>query len=330
MNRPIVTSLIALATAAASWQLALTTVSARSGIAATQSETPQRTNDGHPDFHGYWTNDTFTPLERAPELAGKEFFTEAEAAAEFKKRQDRYLAQPKNDVHYDDAIWQNETYDKEPNRRTSLIFDPPNGRVPPLTAEGARRLAARVKAQEAGPADGAEIRSLAERCISWGNVGPPMLPPTYNANLQILQTSNSVIIVHEMIHDVRPIRLDRPAHLPSRIRLLAGDSIGRWEGETLVVDTTNFTDKTNFRGPPRSTRQDIYASEALHVVERFTPIDANRIKYQFTVDDPTTWTSKWSGEIPLRRFEGPLFEYACHEGNYGLPGILRGARALEK
>ena len=293
MNRLFVMSLlgVAIATAAllASARVAARTVAAGS---AAQRETPQRTSDGHPDFHGYWTNDTFTPLERAPELGNKEFFTEAEAAAEFKKRNDRYLAQPKNDVHYDDALWQAETYDKEPNLRTSLIFDPPNGRVPPLTPEGTKRLAARVKAQAAGAADGPEIRSPAERCISWGNVGPPMLPPTYNANLQIMQTRNQVIIFHEMIHDTRVIPLDGRAHLTPAIRKLAGDSIGHWEGETLVVDTTNFTDRTNFRGPPRSTRQDIYASDTLHVVERFTPVNANRILYRFTVDDPATWTSR--------------------------------------
>jgi hypothetical protein len=313
MHRPLVASVLGLMITAAGARLAPTTLAA-----------------GQPDFHGYWTNATFTPLERAPELGTKEFFTEAEAAAEFKKRQDRYLGQSKTDVHYDDAIWQGETYDNEPNLRTSLIYDPPDGRLPPLTPDGAQRLAARVKAQQAGPADGPEIRSLAERCISWGNVGPPMLPPTYNANLQILQTATQVIIYHEMIHDARIIPLDGRRHLPPKIRQLAGDSVGRWDGNTLVVDTTNFTDRTNFRGAPRSTRQDIYASDALHVVERFTMTAPNRIRYQFTVDDPAIWTRSWSGEIPLRRFDGPLFEYACHEGNYGLANILRGARAREK
>jgi hypothetical protein len=157
-----------------------------------------------------------------------------------------------------------------------------------------------------------------------------MLPPTYNANLQILQTRDEVIISHEMIHDTRVIPLDGRPHLPRSIRLLAGHSGGHWEGETLVVDTTNFTDKTNFRGPPRSTRQDIFATDSVHVVERFTLVDPNRIRYEFTVTDPATWTSPWSGEVPLRRFDGPLFEYACHEGNYGLPNILRGARAEQR
>jgi hypothetical protein len=332
MNRSVVIALLGFAIAASNAQVAPTVDAVQATIA---SPVPRRgslprTADGHPDFHGYWTNDTFTPLERPPELADKEFFTEAEAGAELKKRLERYLGQSKSDVHYDDAIWQGETYEKEPNRRTSLIFDPPNGHIPALTADASKRLAARVKAQQRGPADDPEIRSLAERCISWGNVGPPMLPPTYNANLQILQTRTHVIIFHEMIHDARIIPLDARPHLPPTVRRLAGDSVGHWEGDTLVVDTTNFSDKTNFRGAPRSTRQDIYASDALHVVERFTRTDPNRIQYQFTVEDPATWTRSWSGEVPLRRFEGPLFEYACHEGNYGLANILRGARTLEK
>jgi hypothetical protein len=313
MHRSLIVSVVGIMIVAAGSRLAPTTLAAE-----------------HPDFHGYWTNATFTPLERAPELGTKEFFTEAEAAAEFKKRLDRYLGQSKTDVHYDDAIWQGEAYDNEPNLRTSLIYDPPNGRLPPLTPDAEKRLAARAKEQQAGPADGPEIRSLAERCIAWGNVGPPMLPPTYNANLQIMQTAQQVIIYHEMIHDARIIPLDGRRHLPASIHMLAGDSVGHWEGNTLVVDTTNFTEKTNFRGAPRSTRQDIYASNTLHVVERFTLTEPNRIRYQFTVDDPATWTRSWSGELPLRRFDGPLFEYACHEGNYGLGNILRGARAREK
>jgi hypothetical protein len=295
-----------------------------------QPPTAPRTGARPPDFQGYWTNDTFTPLERPGELADKPFFTEAEAKLELKTRLDRYLAQPKDDIHYDDAVWQGENYDKEANLRTSLIIDPANGRLPPLTPEAESRAAARSAAAKAGPSDSAQSRSLAERCISWGNVGPPMLPPTYNANLQILQTRDHVVISHEMIHDNRIIPLDGRPHLPPSIRLLNGDSRGHWEGETLVVDTTNFTAKTNFRGAPRSTRQDIFASDALHVVERFTRVGANNIRYQFTVDDPATWTRSWSGEVPLRRFDGPLFEYACHEGNYGLPNILQGARALEK
>ncbi|HEX5109731.1 MAG TPA: hypothetical protein VFV95_14870 [Vicinamibacterales bacterium] len=287
------------------------------------------TADGQPDLQGFWTNDTYTPLERPAELAGKEFFTKDEAAAFVKSRVDRLLGQARDDVHYDDAIWQAETYSKEENRRTSLITEPRDGKLPTLTPEGQRRLARQNATQRAGSSDRADTRSLAERCISWGNVGPPMMPPTYNANLQILQARDQVILRHEMMHDVRIIYLDGRPHPPRSIQWLAGHSVGHWEGQTLVVDTTNFTERTNFRGSPQNTRQDIFASEALHVIERFTPTDDNTIHYAFTVEDPATWTRPWSGEMPIRRFEGPLYEYACHEGNYGLPNILRAARLQE-
>jgi hypothetical protein len=298
---------------------------------AAKGWTLPRTPAGQPDLQGYWTNDTFTPLERPPELAGKELFTEEEAAAYLKRRLGQYLAQPKGDIHYDDAIWQGENYAKEPNRRTSLIIDPRDGRIPPLTPEAEKRTAAHAETRRrSGAADSAQSRSLAERCISWGTVGPPMLPPSYNANLQILQTRDYVVIRHEMIHDDRIIPLDGRPHVGRNIRQLAGDSRGHWEDNTLVVDTTNFTDKTNFRGAPRNTRPDIVASDALHVVERLTRVGADSIRYEFTVEDPATWTRPWSGEIPVSRFEGPIFEYACHEGNYGLVHILKGARAEEK
>jgi hypothetical protein len=290
-----------------------------------------RTAYRRPDFQGYWTNDSFTPLERPADLAGRERFSDEEAAAYLKSRTDEFLAQPKDNIHYDDAIWQGEPYDKAPNLQTSLIVDPRDGRIPPLTPEAAKRLAARAADNRTwGARNSFEARSLAERCISWGNVGPPMIPPSYNANLQILQTGDHVIIRHEMIHEDRIVPLDGRPHVGVGIRLLAGDSRGRWEGDTLVVDTTNFTDKTNFRGAPRHTRQDIFASDRLHVVERFTLVDRDTIRYQFTIDDASTWTAPWSGELAIRRFGGPLFEYACHEGNYGLPNILRGAFVREE
>jgi hypothetical protein len=155
------------------------------------------------------------------------------------------------------------------------------------------------------------------------------VPPTYNANLQILQSRDLVVIRHEMMHDVRTIYLDGRPHPPPGVQWLAGHSVGRFEGQTLVVDTTNFTPLTNFRGSPQNTRQDIFASERLHVVERFTPIDKDLIRYEFTVNDPDTWVAPWSGEQELRRTEGPIYEYACHEGNLGLANILRAARATE-
>ena len=291
---------------------------------------PPRTADGHPDLQGYWTNDSYTPLERPEEAKGKEFFTPEEAKAFLKSRLDRLAGQSRQDIHYDDALWQAENYAKQANLRTSIITDPPDGKIPPLTAAARQRLAARAEARKGmGPADSAQARTPAERCITWGNVGPPMIPPTYNANFQFLQSPDHVVIRHEMMHDVRLIALDGRAVPSAAVQQMAGIARGRWEGDTLVVETTNFTAITNFRGPPQSARQDIFASETMRVVERFTMTDRDTIRYQFTAEDPSTWSRSWSGETPLRRFEGPIYEYACHEGNYGLPNILRAARVQE-
>ena len=289
------------------------------------------TPDGQPNLQGDWTNDTYTPLERPAALGDKALYTEEEAAAFVKSRTDRLNGQAANDIHYDDAIWQAEKYDKVADRRTSLIVEPKNGRLPPLTEEGEARLMQQRGTQRANPtAAGAPSRSLAERCISWGNVGPPMIPPTYNANMQIIQAKDVVIFLHEMMHDTRFIYLDGRAHPPANVQWLAGHSVGRWEGQTLVVDTTNFTPKTNFRGSPANTRQDIFATEHMHVVERFTPTDENVIHYGFTVEDRATWTTAWSGEMDMRRVDGPIYEYACHEGNLGLANILRAAQLTRK
>jgi hypothetical protein len=289
-----------------------------------------RTPDGHPDLQGFWTNDTATPLERPAEFGNKEVLTPEEAAAYAKKRRDQFLAQPKDNLHYDDAIWQDENYSKDVRLRTSLVMDPRDGKLPPLTPEARTREAARAKSREGtGVSDSAQTRSLAERCISWGNVGPPMIPPTYYANFQILQSRDAVVIRHELMHDVRVIHMDGRPHPSPAIGYLAGHSRGRWEGDTLVVDTTNFTDQTNFRGPPLTTRQEISHTRTLHVVERFTRTGPTTVLYQFTVEDPATWTRSWSGETLIRSFEGPIYEYACHEGNYGLANILRAQRVQD-
>lgn len=299
---------------------------------APKTWTALRTPDGHPDLQGYWTNATFTPLERPAELGNKEFFTEREAAAFENQRRLRENSQAPDDLHYDNVAWQSENYAKGVSSyRTSLIFDPPDGRVPALTSNGQKRAVAQAeKARRRNLAQSAPDRNLAERCISWGAEGPPMLGTTYNANLQIVQTPSSVAIYTEMVHNVRIIPLDGRSHLPSGVRQLDGDSRGHWEGDTLVVDSTNFTDETPFRGPPATARQDVYSSENLHVVERFTLLDSNTIQYRFTVDDPAVWEKPWSGEMMIHRFEGPILEYACHEGNYGLANILAGARAAEQ
>ena len=294
------------------------------------SQSIPRLPDGRPDLQGYWTNDSYTPLERPAEFASKSHFTPQEAEAFLRSRLDRLENQSRSDIHYDDAIWQKEPYEKEANLRTSLLTDPANGLLPPLTADAKRRQAAEAARRAGrGPSDSVQDRSLGERCITWGNVGPPMLPPTYYANFQILQMANYVIIRHELMHEARMIAMDG-THPGPGVKLLYGDARGRWEGDTLVVDTTNFTDKTPFRGPPSNTRQDIRSSDRMHVVERFTPVNAGTIRYQFTVEDPGMWMAPWSGEVSIRKFEGPIFEYACHEGNYGLANIIRAARVAER
>ena len=283
----------------------------------------------HPDLQGIWTNSTITPLERPAEFRAKPALTEAEAAA-FEKRffedqnRDRRDGGPEADVGraYNELFFDRGTKLARirGSIRTSLIVDPPDGRIPALTPEAQKRLAdARTEAQR-HPADGPENRSLQERCLFWANDGPPMLPTMYNNYYQIVQTPAYVMILAEMAHDARIIPLDGRPHRDPQIREWKGDSRGHWEGDTLVVDTTNFTSKTRFRG----------SSENLHVVERFTRVDANTILYKFTIDDPSTFTKPWSGEIPLTAAAGPIYEYACHEGNYALRDILAGARAAEK
>jgi hypothetical protein len=199
--------------------------------------------------------------------------------------------------------------------------DPPDGKVPALTPEAKQRAAQRADARKKiGPYDGPESRNLGERCIYNATEGPPMLPPAYNANLQIQQGPGYVAILQEEIHDVRIIPLDGRPHLGANIRQYLGDSRGHWEGNTLVVDTTNFNDRTNFRG----------ANENLHVIERFTRVDADTILYEFTVEDPTTWTRPWKAELPMSKIQGPIYEYACHEGNFDMVNNLTAARDMEK
>jgi hypothetical protein len=313
------------------WLLVLAaaaTVSAAGAAKWTLAHLP----DGQPDFEGYWTNATYTPLERDRDLGTKEFFTPEEAAAYAKKREQIENSQSKDDIHYDNVLWQSENYAKVVARnRTSLIYDPPDGRIPELTPAAKALVAARTEyARTHGPSDEAASRSLGERCISWGNEGPPMLGSTYQANLQVIQTRGKVVIRHEIMNGIRIIPVDGTPHPATSVRLLHGDSRGRWEGDTLVVDTTNFSDRTPFRGPPATARQDIFTSRDLHVTERFTRVEADTILYRFTVDDPSTFVKPWSGEMLMRKMEGPLFEYACHEGNYGLANILSAARVEER
>jgi hypothetical protein len=282
------------------------------------------TSAGSRDLEGIWTNGTITPLERPADLADKALFTPDEAAAYEKQvRQrndgDRRDANPEADLAtgYNDFWWDRGTKVVS-TRRTSLIVNPPDGKIPPLTADGQKRAAARAEARRLHPTDGPEDLSLADRCIA--RPGPPMVPAGYNNNHRIVQTQEYVVIYSEMMHDARIIPLDGRPHLSGSVRQWFGDSRGHWEGNTLVVETTNFTDKTNFRG----------AGENMRLVERFTRIDPDTLLYQFTVDDAQSFQKPWSGEIPMKRAPGPIYEYACHEGNYSIVNTLSSARAEEK
>ncbi len=357
---------LAIATGAA-WMHA-GTVAAQSTVprAKAKADTPPRTPDGRPDLTGFYNVATITPLERPAEFGGRLTMTDAEAAAIERyevKRNEKDLEpvdphRPAPPVGGDktptksflvglfragggevggyNLIWINpgdRVITVDGQRRTSLIIDPADGRVPPMKPEALERNAAFLRRRlspdaaegaTGGPSaqyDGPEARPLAERCLlGFGSTsGPPTLPNYFYNNLkQIVQTRDTVMILNEMVHDARIIRIGG-THPPAHMKKWMGDSTGRWEGDTLVVETTNFTDKTRFRG----------SSENLKVIERFTRTDDKTILYRFTVEDPTTWDRPWTGEYPWLATEEPLYEYACHEGNYALPGVLRGARVLE-
>jgi hypothetical protein len=294
------------------------------GTLAGQSKTytPPRTPDGQPDLQGVWTNVTITPLERPANLAGKEFFTAAEARQYEKDTVERNnadrrdggaqadLGRAYNDAWYDRGTKVVETL------RTSLVIDPPDGRIPRVAAQGA-------VAGPGGfgrPPEGPEDRSLPERCILWPTAGPPMMPSFYNNNYQIVQSPGYVTILVEMIHDARIIPIDSRPHVDSKVRQWMGDSRGHWEGNTLVVETTNFNDKTRFQR----------AGANMHLVERFTRTAPDTVTYEFTVTDPSAFARPWTAQIPMKRTDGPIIEYACNEGNYAMEGMLAGARADEK
>jgi hypothetical protein len=313
---------IAVFSAAASLVLAPAVMLSQSRQASAREWTHPRTAWGDPDISGYWTNTTTTPLQRPTDLAEKAVLTPEELAkrnAEVAARQNADQAPRKGDPGtYNDFWFERGTL----NNRTSLVIDPPTGRIPPLTLEAQKRAADARSGR--GPADSPEDRSAFERCITRSLPGA-MLPGFYNHNYQILQTRGYVVIMVEMIHDARIIPLDGRPHLGEGIRNWMGDSRGRWEGNTLVVETTNFNDKVR--------EQSLIAfssGQNLRFVERFTRTGEDTIDYQFTVTDPSVYTAPWSASVPMARFEGPIFEYACHEGNYGLGGILRGARMDDK
>ena len=301
---------------------------------AAETWTVPRTADGQPDLQGVWDFRTITPMERPVALGTKEFFTEEEAAAFEKdenRRQDRDqidpetggLQYPRGGVVPYNEFWYDRGNKVVGTKRTSLIVDPPNGRLPEMTPDGKKRADLRAAEQRETQlgrphADSWEDRPLQERCIVGLNAGPPMHPGAYNNNFQLFQTPQYVVILNEMVHDARIVPLDGRPH--GHIRQWKGDSRGHWEGNTLVVDTINFKRETSL---PNS-------SANIHLVERFTRTDADTLLYEFTVEDPTMWTRPWTAVVPMRKSEDLVYEYACHEGNYAMASILAGARAAEK
>ncbi len=265
-----------------------------------------------PDLSGIWTNVTLTPLQRPSQFAGKPFFTPQEADDYAKS----ILANSRLHPSIFGEVWGKDAKVVS-TLRTSLIIDPPDGKLPRSTQAALRRAGEMRAARRGHLTDGPENRSLPERCILWPAAGPPMLPG-YN-KYQIVQSADYIMIVSEMFHDARVIPLDGRPHLPSNVRLWMGDSRGHWEGNTLVVDTTNFTGKTTLEG----------SSQDMHLTERFTRTAPDTILYQFTVDDPAAFAVPWTAEIPMHPAPGPLDEYACQENNQDLLHLLSGARAEE-
>ncbi len=286
-----------------------------------------RTAWGAPDLQGVWDFRTITPLQRPERYGDREFLTQEEAATLEQGAVDRdqrlLLAEARRteaggSVGAYNNFWMDRGTRTIETRRTSLIVDPPNGRMPEMSEAGQARAAARREHRAEHPADSWLDRSTFDRCILGFNTGPPMTPGGYNQNMQVFQTEDAVVILNEMVHDSRIIPIDGAPR--TGIESWTGESRGRWEGDTLVIETDNFTDKTRWRG----------SSPNMTLVERLTRQDDDTLVYTFTVTDPDTWTQPWTAEIPMRRGEQPLYEYACHEGNYSMEGILSGARADER
>jgi len=295
-----------------------------------------RTPWGDPDLQGGWSYSTLTPLERPDDLAGKEVFTDEEAAEFIEQTLSRRNADRRDEdgsrggvingtVQTSDLarayneFWWDKGTEIVGTKRTSLIVDPPDGKLPPLTSVAKKRVADRREVV-ARAAHGVEDRPLGERCIHQQRTGPPMMPGGYNNNMRLFQLPGYVAILTEQIHEVRVIPLDGRSHLGRNIRQWKGDSRGRWEGATLVVDTINFNGKTSFRGSGKN----------LHLTERFTRLDEDTLDYQYTIDDSESFAGPWTVQLPMTKDEKQLFEYACHEGNYGIEGSLSGARAVDK
>ncbi len=293
-----------------------------------------RTPDGHPDLQGVWANNNATPLERPEVWAGKETLSDEElaalrlSAAEAVGDGDALFGdqlvlaalQGVEATSYDPTTGNYNQFwivDRDFNNRTSLVVDPPDGRIPTLTPEAQERRRAAAEYRREHPADSYTDRPLQERCVTYG---VPTLGAGYNSYYQIFQSADHVVFLNEMIHDARVIPLTGQPHLPESVRQLHGDSRGYWEGDTLVIETTNYSSAADFRG----------SSEGLHMVERLTRVGPRTLDYEITIADPTVWTRPWTVAIPLMRSDEPMFEYACHEGNIGMDGILAGHRSEER
>ena len=300
------------------------------------SWTAPRTADGQPDLQGIWANNSATPLQRPEQLAGKAVLSDEELAEltqrvnEFRNSEqagdllgDRLIQQALGNPEFNDfdaitgnynAFW---LVERDLDNRTSLIVDPPNGRIPALTVDAQARASARRAYGRDHPSDGPEDRNLGDRCLHFA---APRLSAGYNSYFQILQTPDHVAIMQEMGHIARVIPLDGRPHVDDDVRLWTGDSRGHWDGDTLVVETTNYSAETRYNG----------ATEGLRLVERFTRVAPDTIQHEVTLNDPATWTEPWTVALLLKSTQDPIFEYACHEGNYAMPGILGGARVEEK
>ena len=286
--------------------------------------TAAKTPWGHPDFQGVWDRRTITPLERPERLADKAFLTAEEIVAYEKASAARADGRPLDALRAGISVHDPQDLDYGSTvlatGQTSLVVDPPDGRIPAYTQAANERAAADLNRRETrGSADSWTDRTLSERCLTWG-MPKGMLPQAYNNNIQIIQTPNEVMILTEMVHDARIIPLDGRPHIPENITQWHGDARGHWEGETLVIETTNFSAKSSF----------LRSSSNLQLEERYTRIADELLQYEFTVTDDTTWERPWSVSFPMVKGGEPIYEFACHEGNYGLFNILRAARNLEK
>ena len=319
-KRFLLTTLTAIALAAP--------LSAADAAAKTDTWTPPKTAWGEPDLRGVWDFRTITPLERPKELSGKDILNDQEAA-EFaaetlkirdkdRRTEDGLTLQQDIGNAYNQLWWD---YGDKPteDKRTSLIVDPADGKIPPLTPLAQKRYDA-IRAARARPAHSPVDRGVAERCLLGFNAGPPYSPSAYNNNVHIFQTPGYAVLLIEMVNDARIVPLDGRPHVAENIRQWRGDARGHWEGNTLVVETANFSDKTTFRGSGKNMR----------LTERFTRVGPDRIRYQYTVDDPESFEKPWTTLIPMKKTGEPMFEYACHEGNYSMLTMMEGARADDK